>query len=221
MNEIVKLIGRKRAIVLGVMLAVNAALAAVYFLLVMPAQAGAAERLAAVGGQIASLQQNIQSVKQEVEDYHHNLPGYLKLKDSGFFLPQDRFQVVRDLERIKDEAGATATFSFVISEVQKLTNAEADAANMQLILSQIKLEKINALLDSDFYDLTTTVLSKFPQHLRLAKFTIKRTVPSVGEEVLKKVIDGEEVSLVAAEVDFQWVTIIPKPEEPQSTGWTP
>jgi hypothetical protein len=219
-NHIVKLIGRKRAFVLAVLLAVNLAFAAVYFFVVMPASLRANERLVAVSGQITSLQQNIQSVKQELSDYQHNLPEYAKLRDNGFFLPQDRFRLVRDLERIKLESGSSSDFSFVVSEVRTIPNAKATEAGMELIVSQIKLDKVTALLDNDFYNLVTKVLQDFPAHLRLGKFTVKRVVGSVGEEVLRKLIDGESISLISAEVDFDWVTIVPQAEAPvKNTGW--
>lgn len=79
-----KLIGIKRALLLGILLAINLALAGTFFFVIEPMRERARIQLLGIEGQIAGLQSKIQNVKRELADFERNLPRYEELKSVGF-----------------------------------------------------------------------------------------------------------------------------------------
>jgi len=213
---IVKLIGKRRAITLGILLVANVAIATLYFMALLPMHQRVSGELASAQGEITSLQQKIQGVKQELDDYKKNLPVFQGLKNTGFFSSQDRFQLARELEKIREATPSVKGFTFAVSEIEEIPNEAVVAAEMRAIVSRIKLENVQALLDKDFYDLLDSMLKNFPAHIRLSSFTVTRTDGSLNEETLERIVDGEEVSLISAEAEFDWVTLIVNTAQPDA-----
>ena len=213
----IKLIGIKRTLILAILLAANLAVAGVLFLGILPMKSRASEQLMAVQGEIGTLHGKISSVKQELDDFKRNLPKYEKLKSGGFFSPQDRFQLERDLATVQERSGLEG-FSYNVSEVKTVENDDAKRSNSRIIKSEITIENPFALVDGDFYRFVNTMMNTFPSHLRLQSFQLTRKY-DLDNETLKKVRTQEIKSLLDAKAVFEWMTIVPEEDKTNASGW--
>jgi len=203
-----KLIGIKRLIILAVLIALNTLIAAAYFLWILPMRGEAQTKLSATKGEISKLQGKIQNTKLELEEYQANLPKYKELEAKGFMSSQDRFQITRDLEKIRERA-QLAGFGFNIADLQTVGSAAAQEANMKVVNSTISVENIGTLLDINFYDFIDLMLREFPAHVRVQSFEIGRKIPLNGAALNRIAVEKESVPLVSGKAVFNWVTYVP------------
>lgn len=205
-----KLIGVKRTLILAILLAINLAIAAVFFLQVDPMREDSVRKLATVNGQISEQSQKISNIKADLETFKTTLPKYQALEKKGFTLNQDRFRMSRDLDDVRLRS-SLAGFSFTINDIKKIDNADALAAQMQLIDSRIKIENVVSLLDLNFYDFIDLMQWQFPAHVRVQSFDISRKDP-LNPIALAHIARSEPVNLISATAYFDWLTIVPKLE---------
>ncbi len=211
-----KLIGVKRALILAILFAINLAIAAVFFLQLSPMRDDAQQKLDGINDEIGQTSQKIASIKADLDTFNKTLPQFQALEKKGFTLNQDRFRMSRDLDDVRKRA-QLAGFSFTISDIKKVDNPDASAAQMQLIDSRIKIENVVSLLDVNFYDFVDLMQSDFPAHLRVQSFEISRR-DALNEAALAHIARKEPVNLISATAQFDWLTVIPKQEQ---NGQTP
>lgn len=213
-----KLIGIKRALLLAILLAINLAIAGLFFFVIEPMRAGATQQLAGIEGQIAGLQSKIQNVKRELEDFNRNLPKYEELKTVGFFNSQDRFDLMRHLDDVRLKNNLQG-FPFDVTEIKEISNSDAAMSQSRLIRSRINIKEVPVLVDSDFFQFVDVMKEAFPAHVRLQSFKISR-VNQFDAEFLKQIRKKEKNSGIAAQVEFDWLTIVPAADDKKpASGW--
>lgn len=217
----IKLIGFKRAIILGVLLAINIVLACAYLFAFQPMQMDALAGRDGVTAEISDLQSRIQNVKQEIELFNQNLPKYQALQGRGFFLEQDRFRLGRDLDAARVASGVKA-FSYNVANIADVPNADATANGQKLILSRIDITNPDLVTDVEFYQFLDTMLQQFPAHLRLNAFHLRRS-DTLREETLKMIAAGQPAYIMQGDAVFDWMTMVPiaAPAAPGTPGATP
>jgi hypothetical protein len=206
-----KLIGARRVFILLAFFALNALIVSSYFLALQPLQSEAATQLTAVKGQVSELQGKIRNIKQDLIDYKDNEPKYQKLKAQGFFQTQDRFQISKILEAMRQSHNLQG-FSFSIDNINYINNADADAIQHRLIHSQVSLKKVQSSFDNNVYDFAQSLAEAFPTHTHLQKIEVLQTT-AINEPNLQRVAGGEKVGFVEANIVFDWLTLVPKPEQ--------
>ena len=212
-----KLIGIKRALILAILLAINLAVAGLYFLVIEPMRNNAAVQLSGIEAEIGGLQSKIQNVKRELDDFKQNLPKYEELKKVGFFNGQDRFDLVRHLDKVREDAQMVG-FPFAVTEVKEIPNKDAAASQSRLVFSRIDLKDLPTLVDNDFFSFVDTMMTSFPAHVRLNSFSITR-VPNMDARFLTALRKREKNSAVIASASFDWMTIVPASKEKTTSGW--
>lgn len=203
-----KLIGIKRLLVLAVLIGLNALIAAAYFLWLNPSLEEAKVKLSAVTGDISSLRGKIQNTKQELAEYQTNLPAYETMRSNGFMSGQDRFQITRDLDVVRQNAGGIG-FSFRIEDLKTLDNAAAKNAGMKVVDSRINIENITTLLDIDIYSFVNRMQREFPAHLRLNSIRIERK-DKLNQATLARLQRKDNVALINSNLVFDWITYVPE-----------
>ena len=207
----IKLIGFKRVIFLACMAALNLAVMGIYFLSIGPMLDEATSQRDVVNAQISELVEKINSVKDDVAFVTENLSKFNELNGKGFFQHQDRLTVSRKMEELRTKVGISS-FSFSVSDVTEIPNAEAEAINYKLINSRIKVEKIVSPLDANIYMLAQEMGNAFPSYARIQSMNITRAA-EVTEAALKDIAEGKPVNFVDANLEFNWITMVPKPAE--------
>lgn len=210
----IQLIGAKRAVIFGILLAVNLALAAAFFMAVGPMLADATTRLNVVNSEISRLTGDIENAKREAEELKKNLPHFNDLQARGFFLNQDRFMINRTLDELRTKSGVSG-FSFNIDAMAKVGNAQAEAAQYQLTSSRIKIDKIETLTDADFFILLQNIVKAFPAHARVQSFELKRSA-KIDEAALQRLARKEVVNFSEGEIVMDWLTMLEVKIDPQT-----
>ncbi|MDP2205204.1 MAG: hypothetical protein Q8K65_02750 [Alphaproteobacteria bacterium] len=213
-----KLIGIKRALILAILLAINLAIAGLYFFVIEPMRSRASIQLTGIESEIAGLQSKIQGVKRELADFKVNLPKYEELKSVGFFNAQDRFDLMRHLDRVKDSA-ALPGFPFDVTEIKEIPSSDAAASQSRLVYSRINVKDVPTLVDSDFYNFIDVMQKTFPAHVRLSSFSIARAA-QMDATLLQQIRRKEKNTAMTAKVAFDWLTIVPaQTDKKPASGW--
>lgn len=204
----IKLIGLQRLLILVVLLALNGALAAGFFLVVDPMKVEAQDKISSLDSQISTLRNKIVNVKAELKELKEKIPEYYAMEENGFFQEQDRFLVGKVLEKYR---GATKLvgFSFIVGEIEEINSKDAAKAGYRLINSEIAVTQINAYLDTHVFALANIIDHAFPGRTRIKRIRVKRTDPGkeIENETLDKICKGQAVSLVEANIDFDWISL--------------
>jgi hypothetical protein len=212
----IKLIGLKRIIILSVLLALNLIIFSAYFIGIFPQRLEADSQLAAVQGEISELRGKIGTIKQEMAYLQENVPKYRDLEKKGFFLNQDRFLIGRMMEELRVKAGITS-FSFQIADVEEIPNPDAAAMGHRLVNSRITVDSIVSPLDNNVYILMQEMNNAFPEYARMQSLNVTRT-GEVTEQALADLSLGRPVNFVNATFIFDWMTLVPKPEQAGADG---
>jgi hypothetical protein len=211
-----KLIGFKRTLFLACLLILNIGALSAYFFSIGPMLDETRMQRDSVNAQIAELQGKIDNIKADLEYVKDNLPKYNDLKQNGFFLPQDRFMISRTMENLRIKAGISG-YSFAVADVTEIPNADAAAIGHRLINSRIKVDKIVSPLDANIYILAQEMSHVFPDYARIQNMHIRRK-NEVTQQALQDISQGKPVNFVDANLEFDWITIVPKPGEDPSAA---
>lgn len=202
-----KLIGIKRALILAILLAINLAIAGIYFFMIEPMRSRSMVSLQQVEGQIGGLQSKISNVKKELEDFKRDKPRYEELNAVGFFNTQDRFQMGRDLDKVQTASGLPG-FAYSISEIKEIPNKDAASSKSRLISSRIEVTNALALVDEDFFRFIDVMTKQFPAHVRLEAFSVMRN-KELSADTLGRLRKGDLATVIDAKASFDWLTIVP------------
>lgn len=217
-----KLIGIKRLILLSILIAVNATIAAAYFLWIGPMLIESQNRLNGMKGEISKLQSKIQNTKLELAEYKKNLPAYQALEKTGFMtVLAERLQanafISRELDAVRQNA-ELGGFSFQLNDMPNVSYPEADSAKLAIRAKRINLDKVSALLDINFYDFADRMVREFPAHVRLQSLVIDRK-EKLDQAALTKIVEKKQVNLLEAKAVFDWLTVEPpKPSAEPAPG---
>lgn len=211
----IKLLGFKRTLILGILLGVNGILLLAYMLWASPQTQMLDGQLNGLRAQISTLQTNIQNTKTDLEMLQNNIGTYEQYVARGFFQEQDRFGMSRALEDIKTEARIQG-FSFAVGDIREISNNDARQAGKRLLHSRVSIDRISAPLDINFFDLISLIETTYPIHARIHAFELTRAA-AVTPETLQK-ISREPFTLITGQLTFDWLSLS---DIPQATGAAP
>lgn len=206
--NVAKLVGQKRLAFLAMLCGTLVFFMGVALVVLTPMLSDAETQLASVNGSISSLGGKISSIKKDIKYMQDNIPRYNEILAQGMFNKQDRFDVERLIDEMKKKAGVVG-FSYNISDLEELENAEAAKMGYVLVKRSISLTAVKALLDLEVYSFFQRIKEIFPVYTQVRKFKLERT-NRVNQTILEDIASGKENSLVDASMDFDWVTLVEK-----------
>lgn len=211
----IKLIGFKRIVLLTCLAALNLSLFGLYFFSIGPMLTEVTAQRDGLNAQVAELVGKIDNIKSDVAFVKDNTENFNNLQAQGFFWTQDRLIINRSLEALRNKSGVS-TFSFSVGDVTEIPNATAAEINHRLISSRIKVEKIGSATDANIYALAQNMKEGFPAAVRIQNLSLTRT-RDVNEQALKDLAQGMPVNFIDATLEFDWITMVPKPAENTAT----
>lgn len=210
-QQLIKIIGMKRLISMAFMASILAIWVVSFLLLIKPMRDNAQQDLAKVKRQVTGLRKKINNIENDIEFMKEKIPEYEKILGQGLFDDQDRFRVVDVVEKMKEDAGVYK-FSYSIDKRGVLSSKDADKMGYSLIKRSIKLSNVTALTDTDVFSFFQRIPKIFPLYVHVKKFKVIRK-KKVTMPVLQKIAYNEENQLVAADIEFDWVTLSKKIEK--------
>lgn len=212
----IKLVGIKRLLVVIVLLGINLAVLAGYFMVLAPQMEDIQMQLRTADAQIFELSGKISNIKKDMVFLKENMPRYQALRDHGLFQEQDRFLVNRVLGDIRVKNNLSG-LSFTIQDVREMPNKDADAIGYRLSRSRVDITIISVLFDRDIYGFMQDISNALPGHVYIKDFTVKR-VAEVNEANLKSIADGASIGFVNSNFSFDWLTLLSKPDDAAVPG---
>lgn len=214
----IKLLGFKRTLILGILLGINALLAVIYLLWASPQTDVLNNQLNGLRSEISKLQTGIQNTKADMRMLEENLPTYDRLLKGGFMQDQDRFVMSRSLEEIKTKAHVQG-FSFSVGDIREIANADAQLAGKRLLHSRVQVSNISSPLDINVFDLARLIESYYPVHARINSFKISRE-GQITQEKINRMLEGP-VSTISAEMVFDWFSLSDIPQNSKTPPGVP
>ena len=213
----IKLIGLNRLIILAVLGGLNLLCLWLYFFWLQPGTLQLTQQQQQLSSSISEQRTKIDNIKSDIVLIRESLPEYQALMDKGFGSEQDRFYLSRELDSVREAVGIRG-FSFSVSDIENIPFVIADAAGKKLIRSAVTVEKISTTFDVGVFDLMRGIEQRFPPHVRIAKYEIKKT-GNITPDNIDRLRRGED-TLVNSTFVFEWMTMIdpPKPDEAQVPG---
>ncbi len=212
MSDVRKLIGGKRLTQLAVLGGLNVCLLAGWLLWAMPLKEETQTELSGIEGQIGNLRASILNVKDEMKFFQENQANYETMKTSGFFMPQDRFVISRQLEDMR-RVFRIIGFSYVIGDNEAVPNTDAQGSKSKLINSRIKFTNMNLYIDTDIYAFLNALNGFLPGYARINDVEIRRT-NEFSNDSLQKIMDRLPVGLLEATVTVDLMTMVPEADLP-------
>jgi len=188
-EEIIKLIGLKRIIILSSLLAIIAVLGAGWFFGLAPMLQDKQRELSSVKSAISSVRGKITNIKRDIKYLEENTPKYKALLDKGIFNDQDRFETERLIEYLKVHSGGL-DFSYNIGDVKDLKNSNAARVKHALVSRAIKLTNVDSELDYNIYGFFQKIREILPLFIKIKSFSIKRKNSKLTQKELDEITDA-------------------------------
>ncbi len=206
MGEIFQILGIKRIVILLVLAGINGLLGAVTYLYVMPHNDDLTRQLATITSNVTSKRKDTGKLVGEYNIIQKQKANFEDLRSAGFFSNQNR-AVAR--QRIAD----IQKFTNVLSAKYEITAAKIDKNPLATDSGDVVLNspvniKVDALDDVDFYNFVYWVENGFPGIVSVTSVKVSRAT-DVNETTLRAIGSGIPVTLISAEVAFEWRTMVP------------
>ena len=205
----IAVLGFKRVVMLAVLVALNIVLALSVYMYMKPETQKKERELRGLRGQVSTVRTDIDRMQVEFEQLEDQKAEFERLAAGGFFKNQGR----RQAELILNEIQKTSGVSKAIASIQAgefEDNEEAKKAKHKILKSPIKI-RLEAIDDINVYHYLFLVEHYFPGHIAIEEINMERSADITGT-VLRAIASGTNPSLVQADVEMVWRTMIPESE---------
>lgn len=209
-------IGMPKLIRLLLLLGLNVVAAFVFFTMLSPMRDASTAKLDSLEYEISRLQRDIAGVKDDMAQLQARLPEFESLRSAGFFNPQDRFVLNRELEALRQRTGLQS-FSYDVGEIQKISSKPATEAAHELLLSRINIARVMSYTDESFLAFVQSAAEALSGHGRVAAFELSRN-GVLDAQRLKSVQSGNARTLISASLTLDWLTMVPETAAPPIGG---
>lgn len=201
----INVLGFKRIVIVLFLLAVNALLAALLYLYLVP-ELTQVERLVRTEKSAENeLRSDIASIQAEFDQLEIQQADYEKLREDGFFSNQSRRDAQVVFTAAKDYSGVTEA-SVTVRSGLVVENEEASKAEQVLLESPISIE-FTSVDDIDIYEYMNYLSQAFPGYLTIEGFSINRNA-NISDTMLRAIASGSSPPLVGGRVEMIWRTMV-------------
>jgi hypothetical protein len=199
-----KILGRKRIILLGVLVALSVLFGGAWTQMLAPGREEVERNLSSANSALESKREDIRKLKKEYVLLQNQISQYEKVKRSGFFNDQNRVLAQETLDNFRATSGVLkANYSVLAGEEVK--DDRAAGINYMVIKSPVEIS-IESIDDGDFYNFLKLVLEQFPGRANLEKLDVKKD-GAITQEALKDIGIGKPVPLIKANIKYNWFSM--------------
>ncbi|MCB9991578.1 MAG: hypothetical protein H6867_09445 [Rhodospirillales bacterium] len=214
----IQVIGVKKILVLLLLVAANAALAAVTYLYVQPEAQKLERQLRSTKTQISQKQADTERLRNEFDEIQARKQDFETLTSAGFVSDQNRLVARRRITDIQKYSKVLRA-SYDIGAANIVKNKMVTDIEHVILQSPVKVS-VEALDDIDFYSFIYWMESAFPGHVAVTNMTVQRT-SDVSEVSLRQIGSGLPMTLVKGNVEFVWRTLAPESDVHKSDEFGP
>ncbi len=204
-----QVIGVKRILMLIILIAANAALAAVTYLYVMPEKQGVEQQLNMTRAQISQKRGESERLRTEFQQIQEQKANFENMRAAGIISNQNRLAARRRIMDIQEYSRVLkASYDIGSAEVEQ-TKAATDIRHV-ILNSPVGVD-IEAIDDRDIFSFIYWMENAFPGHVAVTSLKIERVL-DVNDATLRAIGSGTPVVLVRGAIDFVWRTMAPEEE---------
>jgi hypothetical protein len=203
----INILGIKRVIILAVLIVLNAGLAAGIYAYMNPALEKKNRELRSSRSQANNVQNDIDRMQVEIEEFADQQVLFEKYKADGFFIEQNRRQV-QDLFKLIQEKSGVSVATVAVNPAIVEENEEAEKAEHVILKSTVQVA-LEALDDQDVYRYLYLIDKFYPGHVTVERVEFERDA-EINGTVLRAIAGGKNFPLVKADLELVWRTMVPK-----------
>lgn len=217
MQRLFDSLGLGRVRLLGALLVVLILLPLYYFAVLLPEAEIVRRNLVGIEADISSAEEEMKILKQNYQTFGQQKTRFDKAEKQGFFDVQSRLAVRQNFNLLKKESGVIKV-NFEISPVKILEGGFEEGVNYKVLKSGIKIN-LEAIDDISLYRFFSLLDEKFPGLVSMEKLTLRKG-RDINISVLRQVSEGQRLSLVSAEIEGEWQTLVPEEDVPDLLSTT-
>ena len=202
-----KILGRKRVILLAVLVLLTAIFGGLWMQVFAPAREEVERNLSTANSTLESKREEIRKLKKEYVLLQNQISNYEKVKRLGFFNDQSRVLAQETLDDFRAKSGVLKA-NYNVMAGEEVKDDRASSINYMVIKSPVDIE-IESIDDGDFYNFLKLVLEQFPGRANLEKMTIEKR-DALTQDVLKDIGSGTPVALIKGVIKYNWFSMAKK-----------
>lgn len=203
----IKVVGARRLVIWGVLVAINAFLGASTYAYLYPHNEKLERDFRKTRGDIATRQNETERLRTEYKLILEQKTQYENLKDTGFLGPQDRVVARERMEAIQSYSHVLLA-DYNIKPVRIVENTEAARSDQVILESDISAQ-VDAIDDTDVFSFLYWLRNGFPGHITIESLELSRE-KDVNDVTLRQIGTGEPLVMVKGKMDFVWRTMVPR-----------
>lgn len=209
-KEFMTLVGRKRFIMLVIMLGLAGGLAALWQKYLLPQNQILTGERASIEGERNRLQQEILELPAKYQKLKENESTYNTLKEKGLMLDQDRIEARSRLDRLRTIAGLRG-IQYNIEPQEIVTHSNDYAMYYDVIRSRITVG-FKGLTDIEMRDFIEKMNTDFSGLVLLKSAEFERDAALTPENLMQLSMKTP-VDFVIGKAAFEWYSVIEKPKD--------
>ena len=211
---ILNLIGMKRVILLGALLAANVVLYGFSQTLFAPQVEKNARELSKVKRQASRYQKDLNALRNDFDQLGGQQETFNRLTEKDFFGDVSLPVQLEALDLIAEQTGIDALVK--VSAPKDLKLSGMDRVDWVMVKREIVVD-IKALDDVDIYRYIRRVQDQLPGYLKVKDVSIRRNA-DYSADLLRQIIRGKFPDIVSASLNYDWYVM--KPTNAQATSGT-
>lgn len=198
-------LGFKHALSLLLLISICAALYFLGFHYFKPQAFALDKELKNTRSDISRLRGEIQNATNDLEEFKGQKEEFKKLKAYDFFDTQDRVQMSRRLDELREESTIIYA-NYDISPAKVVENDSAQGVGFKVLKTDVSMT-LNAFEDNDIYKFIYLLNYGFPGHVSIESLSMEKT-KKVTRSLIQVIGNGEPVTIVQADLNFRVITMI-------------
>jgi len=172
-------------------------------------------QLRAIQAQYSKVSQDTQKISQGVDIFNEQKEEFIIIQKSGFFDDQNRVKARNRLQEIQLES-RLKSFRFNISPAETITTEALTESGYKMLSTSIEMD-LGAIDDTDINTFLYLLNHGFPGHILLGSVSMKKD-QVLTQPLLRNIgLDAQFQPLVTANVQAEWITMVPLEEDASQT----
>ena len=198
-------LGTKRLIATGVLLAFNVLLAAAIYGYVTPENEKLERDVRGLRSQVSAKRADSDKLRMEYHQIQEQKSYFENLGAAGFFSDQNRVLARNKIESVQRYAGVLSA-RYNISAATVENNDLAAETGHALVSSPVSLN-LEAMDDVDVFNFIFWLENAFPGQVSINNVRIERVL-DIDDVTLRQIGSGVETTLIKGTIGFNWYTMM-------------
>lgn len=200
-------LGTRRLIAVGALVAFNALLAAATYGYLMPQNEKLEREVMGLRSQVSAKRADTDRLRMEFEQIQEQKNYFGNLGEAGFFGNQNRVLARNRIEAVQRYTGVlSARYNISAAAVKK--NDLAAGTGHALVGSPVILN-LEAIDDVDIYSFVFWLENAFPGQVSINNLRVERTL-DISDVTLRQIGSGIETTMIKSTIGFDWNTMMPE-----------